>query len=110
MSKEQQTQLWEIGLTSIKNLEVTNGILASGRDEVYGCIFGRDSLITSLELLEAYSRTRNTYFLELVKKILLNLALLQGTTVQIESGEEPGKIIHEYRPERHEHLTKALKD
>ena len=80
--------------------------MASGRDEVYGCIFGRDSLITSLELLEAYERTRNVYFLELVKKILVNISKLQGTKVEIESGEEPGKMIHEYRPERHEHLTK----
>src|SRR6266404_7511238 len=110
MSKELQAQLWEMGLTSIKDLEVSNGILASGRDEVYGCIFGRDSLITSLELLEAFERTKNPYFLELVRKILTNLALLQGTSVQIESGEEPGKIIHEYRPEKHEHLTRALQE
>jgi glycogen debranching enzyme len=106
MSKEQQTLLWEMGLSSIKDLEVSDGIMASGRDEVYGCIFGRDSLITSLELLEAYERTNNAYFLELVKKILLNLALLQGTQVVLESGEEPGKMIHEYRPNKHEHLTK----
>src|SRR6185437_2745247 len=106
MSKEQQLQLWELGFNSIKGLEVEDGILASGRDEVYGCIFGRDSLITSLELLEAYERTRNVYFLELVKKILVNISKLQGTKVEIESGEEPGKMIHEYRPERHEHLTK----
>jgi glycogen debranching enzyme len=105
-----QKQLWEMGLNSIKELEVEGGILASARNEAYGCIFGRDSLITSLELLEAYQRTRNPYFLELVKKILGNLAALQGAEVCIESGEEPGKIIHEYRPEGHEHLTSALEN
>lgn len=99
-----------MGLHSIKDLEVEKGILASGRNEAYGCIFGRDSLITSLQLLEAYNRTGDKYFLALVKKVLSNLAHLQGKNVLIESGEEPGKIIHEYRPEKHEHLTAALKD
>ncbi len=108
MSDKEQAQLWQLGFNSIKDLEAPLGILASGREEAYGCIFGRDSLITSLELLEAYKRTYNPYFLGLVKKILLNLAALQGKEVQIESGEEPGKIIHEYRPERHEHLTQTL--
>lgn len=107
MSEKEQAQFWQLGFSSIKDLEAPLGILASGRNEAYGCIFGRDSLITSLELLEAYKRTNNAYFLELVKKILTNLALLQGTRVLIESGEEPGKIIHEYRPEKHEHLTAA---
>jgi glycogen debranching enzyme len=107
MSKEQVQQLWEMGFTSLRGLEVSGGILASARDEAYGCIFGRDSLISALELLEAHERTQNHYFLELVKKILTNLAHLQGTEVQIESGEEPGKIIHEFRPDNHGHLTAA---
>jgi glycogen debranching enzyme len=105
MSDQERSQLWQLGFNSIKELEAPLGILASARNEAYGCIFGRDSLITGLELLEAYKRTNNPYFLELVKKILTNLALLQGTEVQIESGEEPGKIIHEFRPDKHEHLT-----
>lgn len=45
----------------------------------------------------------------LVQKILRNLAALQGTTMNIENGEEPGKCIHEYRTEAHEHLTKSSK-
>ena len=110
MSEQQQAQLWELGFNSIKDLEAPLGILASGKQEAYGCIFGRDSLITSLQLLEAYKRTNDVYFLTLVKKVLINLAQLQGTKVLIESGEEPGKIIHEYRPEGHEHLTQALEN
>lgn len=100
--------LWEMGARSIRELEAEKGILASGRDEVYGCIFGRDSLITSLKLLKVYEETRDEYYLALVRKVLANLADLQGKEVNVESGEEPGKIIHEYRPNGHEHLTQHL--
>lgn len=99
---------WELGLRSIKELETEHGILASSRHEIYGCIFGRDSLITALMLLRAYERRTDQYFLHLVEKILRNLALLQGTEDNIESGEEPGKCIHEWRPTGHEHLTAIL--
>ncbi len=100
-------KLWGVGLKSLKDLEVDSGILASGRDEVYGCIFGRDSLITALKLLRAHERTGSRYFLDLTKKILANLAELQGKETVLESGEEPGKMIHEFRPTGHEHLTQA---
>jgi glycogen debranching enzyme len=106
MHSETNENLWKLGLASIQGLETERGILASGRNEVYGCIFGRDSLITSLFLLRVYSKNKDGYFLHLVKKILLNLAQLQGKEVNIESGEEPGKMIHEYRPSQHDHLTK----
>ncbi len=107
-SKNEELSLWDLGFTTIKELETEQGILASGKEEIYGCIFGRDSLITSIKLLNAYKKTGNEYFLILVKKILLNLARLQGKEVNIESGEEPGKCIHEFRPRNHEHLTKNL--
>jgi glycogen debranching enzyme len=100
--------LWDLGFETIKELETEQGILASGKEEIFGCIFGRDSLITSLKLLRVYENTQDPYFLNLVKKVLRNLAELQGTDVNIESGEEPGKCIHEYRPSNHEHLTKNL--
>ncbi|MDP2704784.1 MAG: amylo-alpha-1,6-glucosidase [bacterium] len=102
MTKE---ELWTLGLDTIRELETERGILASGEEEIYGCIFGRDSLITSLKLLKTYEKTGDTYFLSLVKKILINLAKLQGQVSNIESGEELGKIIHEYRENNHEHLT-----
>lgn len=97
--------LWNLGFETIKELETDIGILASGREEIFGCLFGRDSLITSLKLLRVYEHTRDPYFLSLVGKVLRTLANLQGSEVNIESGEEPGKIIHEYRPSNHEHLT-----
>lgn len=101
----EQDELWTLGLNTIKELETEKGILASGKEEIYGCIFGRDSLITALKLLKAYQKTEDTYFLQLVKKILTSLADLQGENTNIESGEERGKIIHEYREKDHEHLT-----
>ena len=100
--------LWDIGMRAIRELEVDRGILASGREELYGCVFGRDSLITALLLLHVYEKNADAYLLSLVRKILVNLAKLQGRETNIESGEEPGKIIHEFRPDNHEHLTKDL--
>lgn len=97
--------LWELGLKSIQELETSEGVLASSRGEAYGCIFGRDSLITALALLGVYERTRDEYFLRLTEKILRTLSSLQGRSHEPQSGEEPGKIVHEFRPDNHEHLT-----
>ena len=108
--KENMSKLWTIGFSTIQELETADGIMASHKDEIYGCVFGRDTLITSLKLLKVYRSTKNEYFTSLVKKVLLNLAKLQGKVVNIESGEEPGKCIHEYRPNNHEHLTQKLEE
>lgn len=97
--------VWKLGFKTIRELETERGILASGHFERFGVIFGRDSLISDLLILQAYKKHKDPYFLELVKKSLLNLVLLQGKEVNIESGEEPGKCIHEYRPDNHKHLT-----
>jgi glycogen debranching enzyme len=97
---------WSLGIETVKQLETERGILASAKHELFGCIFGRDSLITSLQLLTVYQRTHQDYFLSVVRKVLITLSELQGKDLNIESGEQPGKVIHEYRPEGHEHLTK----
>ena len=97
---------WTLGIEAVKELETERGILASARHELFGCIFGRDSLITSLQLLRVCQQTRKPEFLDIVRKVLITLSDLQGKSINIESGEEPGKIIHEYRPDRHEHLTR----
>lgn len=99
-------ELRELGFQTIKELETERGILASGRQEAYGCIFGRDSLITGIKLLRVYKKTGDDYLLTVVRKVLTNLVELQGKEINIESGEEPGKCIHEYRPDGHEHLTR----
>ncbi len=98
--------LWDFGYQTIQELETEQGILASGKEEIYGCIFGRDSLITGLKLLRVYRKTGDVYFLNLVKKIIENIVTLQGKEINIESGEEPGKCIHEFRPDNHDRLTK----
>lgn len=98
--------LWNLGLDSIRMLETDQGILASSQQEIYNGIFGRDSLITSLKLLRVYKKTGVDDLIRIARKSLLTLAKVQGVKINIESGEEPGKIIHEYRPTNHEHLSK----
>jgi len=99
--------LAELGLRTIEELETEKGILASSREEIFGCVFGRDSLITALKLLRVYRREPHPRFLNIARKSLFTLADLQGREANIESGEEPGKIIHEWRPDNHEHLTQG---
>ncbi|HEY6019849.1 MAG TPA: hypothetical protein VIY48_08065 [Candidatus Paceibacterota bacterium] len=102
--------LWNMGMESVKALESEFGVLASARTEAYGCIFGRDSALTTLALLHAYTKSSDPYLLALVERSLRTLANLQGRFENIESGEAPGKIIHEYRPNKHEHLTQLAED
>lgn len=95
---------------SILELATDDGINASGKEEVYGCIFGRDSFITILKLLKVtanpsgLSDQERTVLTDIAKRALLHLITLQGRETNIESGEEPGKFIHEYRTEKYERL------
>lgn len=96
---------------SILQMATDEGINASGKEEIYGCIFGRDSFITILKLLKTSSNrhVRNVIdinpLLDISKRALNTLISLQGKETNLESGEEPGKFIHEYRKERYEHLV-----
>lgn len=89
---------------SLLDLSTDEGINASGRNEVYGCIFGRDSAITILKMLRVHSTQSSPELLEIAKKGLLTLVSLQGSEFNIESGEEPGKFIHEFRKDKYERL------
>ena len=95
---------------SLLDLATNDGINASGKEEVFGCIFGRDSFITILKLLKVTANTslkkdkEMAVFTDIVKRSLLKLIELQGRETNIESGEEPGKFIHEYRTEKYERL------
>lgn len=91
------------------DLATDEGINASSRTEAYGCIFGRDSALTTLKLLNVYQRTQDTTLLSLCKTTLLTLAALQGAQENIESGEAAGKIIHEFRRDNYERLIKRDK-
>ncbi len=96
------------------DLITDEGINASGKDEIYGCIFGRDSFVTILKILKAITNKKNAVIdkndlLAICRRSLLKLASLQGKEVNIESGEEPGKFIHEYRKDKYDHLLKLVK-
>jgi glycogen debranching enzyme len=64
----------------------------------YHALFGRDSLITSLQVLPERP--------DIARATLRALAALQGTADDPETDEEPGKIVHEYRP----HAEKRFAD
>lgn len=90
---------------SLLGLATEDGINASGKDEIYGCIFGRDSALTILKILKVYQKLPSGELLKICKQALLTLCSLQGKETNIESGEEPGKFIHEFRKNKFEHLT-----
>lgn len=102
---------------SLLGLATEDGINASGRDEIYGCIFGRDSALTILKIIRVYRKqthkvrpcVRNIELMKICRRALLTLCRLQGMEVNIESGEEPGKFIHEFRKEKFEHLRNLPK-
>jgi glycogen debranching enzyme len=56
----------------------------------FHALFGRDSLITALQVLPARP--------DVARATLRALAARQGTADDPETDEEPGKILHEYRP------------
>ncbi len=108
MNENERIYFRKLGIDTICELETNNGILASSREELFGFVFGRDSCITALKLLEANEKSSTTTFDPLVKKIIAGLAELAGKEINIESGEEPGKIVHDYREKGHELLTRDL--
>jgi len=57
----------------------------------YHALFGRDSLITALQVLPARP--------DVARATLKRLALLQGERHDAEVDEAPGKILHEWRPQ-----------
>lgn len=65
------------------------GVYASSDTLFRGAVFGRDSLVVAEDLM--------TLRPQLVKRILLTAARLQGLRNHSGNEEEPGKIIHEYR-------------
>ncbi len=57
----------------------------------FHALFGRDSLITSLQVMPERP--------DVARATLRVLAAMQGTREDRETDEEPGKILHEYRPD-----------
>ena len=97
--------LRKIAHQTLLDLATDEGINASGKDEIYGCIFGRDSAITILKILRANKNKKDQKLLEICKRALLTLVSLQGKEFNLESGEAPGKFVHEFRRDKYEHLV-----
>lgn len=109
LNPEQLQFLYNSAYDSILELADEQGIAASSRQEAYGCLFGRDSAISILKLLEVYRKKPDTKLLEICQRTLLTHTLLQGKRYTIESGEEPGKFIHEFRQSNYERLINRPK-
>jgi len=65
----------------------------------FHALFGRDSLIFALQMLDSRP--------EIAAATLRGLATRQGTSDDPEIDEQPGKIIHEYRPVAPDWMVKA---
>jgi glycogen debranching enzyme len=65
----------------------------------FHALFGRDSLITALQVLPARP--------DVARATLRSLAALQGAGDDPDTDEEPGKILHEYRPQAPAYLAES---
>ena len=81
-------------------LKSSEGYLYAGYPN-FMALFGRDSLISSWQLLD--------YDPSIAKSSLAALARLQGKKVDYDTAEEPGKIPHEYWPESSKDLYSTYK-
>lgn len=114
--------LWQEAMTALRSLQSPLGIVASGMEDHFHAVFGRDSLWTVLFALEAGSLLREKessaiksgghiavpeymdWLHDLAATVLRSLARLQGKIVNDTNEEQPGRIVHEYWipvPERH---------
>lgn len=103
-------------LASLQSLRNPLGIMASGQDDHFHAIFGRDSLWSILLTLEAgrvlreaeqvegqeylsaltRSADYDAWLHDLAGSVLRGLASLQGRVVNDLNEEQPGRIVHEY--------------
>ena len=109
LPSESLNTLKNIAYDCLLSLSTEEGIYASSRQEAYGCIFGRDSAITILKLLNVYAKNHEPKVLDICRRTLLTLIGLQGKEYNVESGEEPGKFIHEFRKDNYERLIARKK-
>jgi glycogen debranching enzyme len=93
----------------LDELQTPTGLRASSAEGRYHAVFGRDALLSVLLVLEAASLRPadgdlHGWALELARRSLQALARLQGTRVNTDNEEQPGKIVHEYWPDPPRHL------
>src|SRR4051794_611290 len=88
---ELSTVLCELGGVEQLSTLGTNGpLLASaGSESLFHCLFGRDSIRMAADLLNDFPAV--------ARATLIELARLQGVTVNPRAEEEPGRILHEFR-------------
>lgn len=110
LESEVLRKLWQKGLQDLQSLQTPLGITASGQNDQFHAIFGRDSLWTVLLTLEAGRFQRQSaqqdeadsfasfasWLHELAASVLRGLTSLQGTVVNDVNEEQPGRIVHEY--------------
>ena len=110
LSGEVLRHLWQQALTTLQSLQSPLGVTASGPEDQFHALFGRDSLWTVLLALEAgrllqtkgqdSTGVNTTSYLDwlhdLSATVLRGLAQLQGKTVNDLNEEQPGRILHEY--------------
>jgi glycogen debranching enzyme len=107
---------WRKALATLQSLQTPLGVMASGQDNQFHAIFGRDSLWTVLLALEtgrllqatetqsesrqasspSHAASYRDWTHELAASVLRGLARLQGRVVNDVNEEQPGRIVHEY--------------
>lgn len=108
-------ELRNIAYQSLLELSTDEGIYASSKEGCFGCIFGRDSAITCLKILRVLDTYKGANEIdviklrEIVRNSLIKLTALQGKEINRESGEEPGKFIHEFRKDKYDRLVNRPK-
>jgi glycogen debranching enzyme len=104
-------------VATIQALQTPMGVMASGKDDLFHALFGRDSLWTILLALEAGRRlptpnvqeegnTKDSSLLQpevyrewlfgLCKDVLCGLGSLQGRVINDINEEQPGRVVHEH--------------
>ncbi len=104
-----KSDLYTTALNCLLQNTSEDGFTASSKNDVYGCFFGRDSALTILKVLRSHTKSPQLPLLEISKKSLLTMISLQGKEFNLESGEQPGKFIHEFRKNNYERLLNLEK-
>ena len=101
VSKELVETIHRIAVEDEPKLETEEGLLASGKDQDFGCIFGRDAALRSIDRLIKY-QAGAVGLEDLIKpkSSLITLAQNQGKIIDDWRDEQPGKISHELRYDR----------
>lgn len=94
LGKVKKADMENQAVEEINQLKDKKGFLKAGQP-VFNRLFGRDSLIAAWQLLDWDSKV--------AKSTLDILSQLQGTKVDFQREEEPGKIIHETDLDLKEH-------